>query len=164
MSPAAQLGIGFGITLGMLSLAGIAAIYIWHRRRTPRNNEDDGGSKKARYYDMLAKMIPFRKYKDNKDDPEWSIESVEKVSIVGNMRAQSVSTNSRSDSRGSGRSTTGGTIPIAMPKRKMSMALTSHPLTPNYTSFPLPPLEARDGLARKDGNKSEDTKPVRWPL
>ncbi|KAF2820278.1 hypothetical protein CC86DRAFT_387316 [Ophiobolus disseminans] len=163
MSPGAQLGVGFGVTFGLLSMAGVVSFYIWRRRRNP-SNDIDGDSNRANYRERLAKVFTFRRYRDNKGDPEWSIESAEKVSIVRNMRAQSVSTTSRSDSRGSGRSTKNGAIPITMPKRKMSMALTSHPLTPNYTAFPGPPLVPQASSAKTDKVENDVPKPVSWPL
>lgn len=162
ISPMAQLGMSFGITFGVLAVAGVAGIYLWRRRRY-RRGADQSENDKQKYRTMLSKVLTFRRSKDNKDDPEWSIESAEKVAIVGNMRAQSVSTSSRSDSRGSDGSNTIGIIPIAMPQRKMTIALTSHPPTPNRSAFPKSPsdVQPNNALEKEYGPKE---KPKSWAL
>ncbi|KAJ4366198.1 hypothetical protein N0V83_007833 [Neocucurbitaria cava] len=103
-SSPSMAGVGVGVSLGVLSVAGIAGFFLWRRRHNQRRSSttpsDDSNSSET---SILGKIFGLKKYKDNRSDPEWSIESAEKVSIAKNMRAQSVSTTtvSRSDSRGS---------------------------------------------------------------
>jgi hypothetical protein len=160
----AQLGMGFGITFGVISLAGIAGLYLWRRRRnSPSTNGSDSDSDKADYRNRLAKVFGFKRTRDTKDDAEWSIESAEKVSIVKNMRAQSVNTVSRSNSRSSEKSETVGIIPIAMRGRNLTVALTSHPMTPSYTAYAAQPPEAKVHVPKLNGSENEP-KPDSWPL
>jgi hypothetical protein len=164
MSSMAQLGMGFGITFGVISLAGIAGLYLWRRRRnSPSTNGSDSDSDKADYRNRLAKVFSFKRTRDTKDDAEWSIESAEKVSIVKNMRAQSVNTVSRSNSRSSEKSETVGIIPIAMRGRNLTVALTSHPMTPSYTAYAAQPPEAKVHVPKLNGSENEP-KPDSWPL
>jgi hypothetical protein len=164
MTAMAQVGMGIGITFGAMSLAGVAGLYLWRRRRNSHDsNGSDNDSDKADYRDRLAKVFSFKRQKDNKDDAEWSIESAEKVSIVKNMRAQSVQTVSRSNSRGSDNSDHIGVIPIAMRGRNMTVALSSHPMTPSYTGFVVKPSEANTEIPKMDPVQRE-LKPSGWPL
>jgi hypothetical protein len=113
-------------------------------------------------------MFRLGAYKDNKDDAEWSIESAEKVAIVGKVRAQSVLTVSRSNSR---RSNAGNEI-VTMESggrsgsgRTQTVALSSHPMTPSYTAFEKADGgvkgSVREGDAEEDGEEREAGS---WPL
>jgi hypothetical protein len=86
---------------------------------------------------------------------------VEKVSIVGNMRAQSVLTVSRSNSRRSDTSSETGAIPIGIRGRATTVALNSHPMTPSYTAFTTKTSDAKVLESRSGDN---DLKPSGWPL
>jgi hypothetical protein len=151
MSAMVQVGMGIGITFGAMSLAGVAGLYLWRRRRNSRDsNGNNNHSEKADYRDRLAKVFSFKRHRDTKDDAEWSIESAEKISIVKNMRVQSVNTVSRSNSRGSDHSDHVSTFPIAMRGRNMTVALSSHPMTPSYTGFVAELSETKPGVPKMD--------------
>ncbi|CAO2657990.1 Nn.00g072500.m01.CDS01 [Neocucurbitaria sp. VM-36] len=167
MSSASMAGMGVGVTFGVLSIAGAVGFFLWRRRQNQRSDNTSDNSEES---NILGKLLGLKKYKDNKGDPEWSIESAEKVTIGKNMRAESVSTSSRSNSRGSDGSKPGsgaGRVnPSVVPsRRKLSMpttALGSHPLTPDISSFPLPPTSSADVKASGSGLGEE--KRANWPL
>jgi hypothetical protein len=130
------LGLGVGIAIGILMLAGIAGLYLWRRRRNMHNHTVNGlGDVDIEASEQTGKhnkgFVKFFKLRRRVDDTEWSIESAEKVSIVKNVRAQSVLT--RSSSRRSDTSIESGVIPIGIPEQRV--ALTSHPMTPSYTAI-----------------------------
>jgi hypothetical protein len=158
MTPMVQVGLGLGITVLIFLLSGIAGLFLWRRRKGSRNDNDDTTKPNGRKF--LARIFNFRRLKNNKD-AEWSIESVEKVSIVGNMRAQSVLTVSRSNSQRSDGSSETGAIPIGIRGRAMTVALNSHPMTPSYTSFA---SKGSDAKTLKPGSVGEELKPSGWPL
>lgn len=83
---------------------------------------------------------------------------MEKVSIVKNMRAQSVLTVSRSNSKRSVDSNETGTIAIGMRGRAATMALNSHPMTPSYTAHA---PEAKPSVPKSEVG---DPKTNSWPL
>jgi hypothetical protein len=160
MPPTVQIGLGVGIALCVLSLAGAAAFYLWQRRRTTNRNKTPRPS----HHNVAKEFLNFRRHKDNKDDAEWSIESVEKVAIVGKVRAQSVLTVSRSNSRRSNGTNEGGTISIGMRGRAPTMALNSHPMTPSYTAFDIGPSGMKLPLPKNDLKDEEELKSSSWPL
>jgi hypothetical protein len=135
------LGLGVGLIIGVLMLVGIAGLYLWRRRRTmptnisdsTKNNHIKGAHHNAKHDNGFSRFFTLRRSKDS-GDTEWSIESASKVSIVKNVRAQSVLT--RSPSKKSNVSSQSGVIPIIIPEEGIKMALTSHPLTPSYTGIP----------------------------
>jgi hypothetical protein len=129
------LGLGVGLLIGVLLLAVIAGLYLWHRRRSTLikndiNNKNDVNVRN--YHNLINGPFKSKEHTKTEDDPEWSIESAEKVSITKNMRAQSVLT--RSSSKRSNASSESG-IAIRRPEQTVRMALTSHPLTPSYAVF-----------------------------
>jgi hypothetical protein len=171
MSASAMAGVGVGITFGVLSIAGIAGFYLWRRYRSHQGNDDTTTA--AEQCNILGKFFGMKKYKDNKQDPEWSIESAEKVPIVKNMRAQSISTVSRSNSQGSDGQRPGtraGPGPgvnstVVPPRRNVGMqntALKSHPVTPDASAFPVPP--SFPGGAKMGDEAAREEKPSNWPL
>jgi hypothetical protein len=117
-------------------LAGMAGLYLWRRRRNMHNHTVNGldhvnneaSEQTGRHNKSFIKFFRLRR---RVDDTEWSIESAEQVSIIKNVRAQSVLT--RSSSKRSGTSIESGVIPIAIPEQRV--ALTSHPMTPSYTAI-----------------------------
>lgn len=163
MSFAAQLGMGFGITFGLLCVVGLVGIYIWHRRRR-LSKESDGDLHQENYRERLAGLLTFKKRKDNQDDAEWTIESAEQMPIIRNVRPQSVSMLSRPDSGGSSPYDTDGATTSTIPKCTMSLALSSHPLTPKYTAFPVGSHEAQAESVKKDESKDGARNSTKWPL
>lgn len=161
MSPAAQIGLGIGLTFFLVVSGAIAGLYFWRRRKLSQDvqsgDNNNMGSIKPGPLNSLKQIFNFRRFR-TKDDAEWSIESVEKVSIVKNMRAQSVLTVSRSNSRKSVASNETGTISIGMRGRAATMALNSHPMTPSYTAHA---PEAKPSMPKSEVGES---KPNSWPL
>lgn len=149
--PMAQVGLGLGIAFLVLSVVAIAGLYVWYRRRrSSSSNSDDIKDTKAMPLTRLFAFTPlaWRRTKNTKDDAEWSIESVEKVSIVRNVRAQSVLTVSRSNSRRSDGPSESGSY-----GRGARVALSSHPMTPSYTAV----------LKKGPGGK-DNLEATGWPL
>jgi LPXTG-motif cell wall-anchored protein len=164
MDTAAQIGLGIGITFGIILLAGVAGLYLWRRRRNLHDNSMSYvGSDKVKHRTKLPKIHAIKRRGDAQDDAEWSIESAEKVSIVKNMRAQSVNTVSRSNSHTSEKSNDGCVAPIAMRGGNLTAALTSHPMTPSYTGFRTGDGEAKVQLPKLDLEKRE-LKLLGWPM
>lgn len=169
MSPSARAGVGVGITFGVLSIAGMAGLYLWRRHRNQQGHDDKTTSEQC---NILGKFFGLKKYKDNKQDPEWSIESAEKVPIVKNMRAQSVSTVSRSDSRSSdtprpGTGSVGTNTSVVPPRRNVGLsntALRSHPITPDASAFPIPPSFTVNTKMSENVPKEKEQKSGNWPL
>ncbi|KAH7390833.1 hypothetical protein DE146DRAFT_144324 [Phaeosphaeria sp. MPI-PUGE-AT-0046c] len=164
MSATAQIGLGIGLTLFIIVSASIAGLYFWRRRKNSSNGQPgdismDSANRSPR--NLFKQIFDFRRYRDGRDDAEWSIESVEKVSIVKNMRAQSVLTVSRSNSRRSVGSNETGTIPIGMRGRAATMALNSHPMTPSYTAHNTDKADVKSPMPKSEVGES---KPNNWPL
>jgi hypothetical protein len=153
MPPTVQIGLGVGIAVCVLSLSGMAAFYTWRRRK---NSNQNLSTPKADRRTSPIKFFTPRRYKDNKDDAEWSIESVEKVAIVRNMRAQSVLTVSRSSSRRSNGTSDNGTVAVGIHGRVPTLALNSHPMTPGDIAFDTASSPANLAVSKdslKDGEK-----------
>jgi hypothetical protein len=148
--PAAQVGLGLGIAFLVLSLVAIAGLCIWYRRRNASVNSDGVNGKIVTPFTRLFAFKPFswERTKGTKDDAEWSIESVEKVSIVRNVRAQSVLTVSRSNSRRSDKTSESGSNGHGAP-----VALSSHPMTPSYTA-----------VLKRGPRAKDDLDSTGWPL
>jgi hypothetical protein len=113
-------------------------------------------------------MFHLRDYKNNKDDAEWSIESAEKVAIVARVRAQSVLTVSRSNSRRSNAAVENATATMGIRGREpQTLALNSHPMTPSYTAFDSAAGEKKGPEVKsdtKDDEEEEEGKSDSWPL
>jgi hypothetical protein len=160
MPPTVQIGLGVGIAVCVLSLAGVAAFYIWRRRK--HSNHDDTLKVDRRI--GFKKYFTFGRYRNNKDDAEWSIESVEKVAIVGKVRAQSVLTISRSNSRRSNGTSENGTRVVAIHGRAPTMALHSHPMTPSYTAFDTGASGTKLSVSKDVSKHEEEQRSSSWPL
>jgi hypothetical protein len=160
MPPTVQIGLGVGIAVCVLLLAGMAAFYTWRRRK---NSSHDDTFKVYRRID-LKKFFTFGRYKNNKGDAEWSIESVEKVAIVGKVRAQSVVTVSRSNSRRSNGTSENGTRVVAIHGRAPTLALNSHPMTPSYTAFDTEIPGTKSSVPKDVPKHEEEQKSSSWPL
>ncbi|OAK97571.1 hypothetical protein IQ06DRAFT_350320 [Phaeosphaeriaceae sp. SRC1lsM3a] len=163
MSPTAQIGLGIGLTLFVVVSIAIAGLYFWRRRKDSHPQPADSNMESVNPggpRNFLKQIFNFRRYRDN-NDAEWSIESVEKVSIVKNMRAQSVLTVSRSNSRRSVGSSETGTISIGMRGRAGTMALNSHPMTPSYTAHATKTTEAKPSVPKSEVGESKSNN---WPL
>jgi hypothetical protein len=119
------LGLGIGLVIGVLMLAGIAGLHLWRRRRNTPIKADIDIECKDKTISSCNTV--------NQHDTEWSIESAEKVLITKNMRAQSVLT--RSSSKRSNASSESDIAPAGGPDQARKMALTSHPMTPSYAAF-----------------------------
>lgn len=117
----------------MLLLAGIAGLYLWRRRRNTYNNHVNDNA--TLYSNSSGSLSTPRQYIKNQDGIERSIESAEKVSIVKNVRAHSVLT--RSSAKRPDASGESGINPTATQEQRISVALTSHPMTPSYTALAL---------------------------
>ncbi|KAF2268276.1 hypothetical protein CC78DRAFT_589293 [Lojkania enalia] len=147
MSPAARAGLGVGISFGLISIASIIGLYIYRRRksRVPLSSASHTSSS-----DLLGGFFHFARTKTRDDDAEWSIHSAEKIEIV--RGASSVRTGSRSDSRGSAISSSGGGkgikiervgLDVFPERRTPNPALTSNPVVGSppdikKASWPLP--------------------------
>lgn len=136
---------GVGLIIGVLMLGGIAGLFLWRRRKTTLNNlsASNDAHLDPNPHKGFAKFFEPRQRKGS-EDTEWSIESAEKVSIVKNVRAQSVLT--RSSSKRSNVVSESGVIPIGIPEEGTRIALTSHPMTPSYARLALrkSEIEGRD--------------------
>lgn len=173
MGPMAVAGVGVGLTFGVLSVAGVAGFFLYRRRQNQRHDDANNDPDNSEESNILRKLFGRKKYNDNKGDPEWSIESAEKVAISQNMRAQSVRTTSRTDSRGSDGSKSGTGSDVSsvkrsvMPQRKKlempNTALGSHPITPDISSFPLPPTSLAADVKASESTAQEEKK-ANWPL
>ncbi|KAH8723197.1 hypothetical protein GQ44DRAFT_828398 [Phaeosphaeriaceae sp. PMI808] len=140
-STGTPMGMGVGIAFSVFTIAGVAGIYLWRRHTNLRKqfknravlNDNDENKPPppppphTRPSSILSKVLQLRRAskqrvsRDIKTDPEWSIESVEKVSISKNLRAHSVV--SRSNSRGSEK----GVIPIMIANTPPPLSLVSTP-------------------------------------
>jgi hypothetical protein len=138
----------------------MAAFYTWRRR----NNSGHADTFKVDRRIDLKKFFTFGRYKNNKDDAEWSIESVEKVAIVGKVRAQSVVTISRSNSRRSNGTSDNGTRVVAIHGRAPTLALNSHPMTPSYTAFETGISGTKSSVPKDVSKHDEEQKSSSWPL
>jgi len=117
-------------------LGGIAGLFLLRRRKNKPNNlsASTDAHLASKPHKRFAKFFKLRPRKGS-EDTEWSIESAEKVSIVKNVRAQSVLT--RSSSKRSNALSESGVIPIGIPEEGARVALTSHPMMPSYTRLAL---------------------------
>jgi hypothetical protein len=153
-----HIGLGIGITFGVIFLGGMAGLYLWRRSRALHDNKTrNSNSDEVDHRIRLPKVLVFNRRKDAEDDTEWSIESAEKVSILRNVRAQSVNTVSRSNSRTSEKSNGVNVAPTAMRGGNSTAALTSHPMISSYTR-----TGAKGGGAKEPGER--ESKLPNWPL
>ncbi|KAH3911270.1 hypothetical protein HBI56_106350 [Parastagonospora nodorum] len=145
------IGLGVGLIIGMLMLGGIAGLFLWRRRKNKLNKLEASNDihLDPNPHKGFAKFFKLKQPKGS-EDTEWSIESAEKVSIVKNVRAQSVLT--RSSSKRSNALSESGVIPIGIPEEGTRIALTSHPMTPSYTRLALRKSEMKD----KDAGLEEE--------
>lgn len=166
-----KAGLGIGITLVILLIAGAVAYGLYRRRtmgaREPLSSETDGRiggppPRRTVLKDTLAGFFGSRDKNKDKGDPEWSIESAEQVSIVRAGSVKSIESQPRamtpqlpdpalppSRSALSGNGTellkVGMTMPERIPTQKLAdLALRSNPpVSPSL--FPSPPRAGKVG-------------------
>ncbi|KAH7138458.1 hypothetical protein B0J11DRAFT_500678 [Dendryphion nanum] len=97
MNSSTRAGIGIGVTLSIVSIAAIAGIFLYRRRRNRRHARTDIPPSSRGFGSFGGFLLLNRdKSSSQPSDQEWIIESAEKVEIV---RGASARTLSRSDSR-----------------------------------------------------------------
>jgi hypothetical protein len=162
-----KAGVGIGITLAILTIAGAIAYQIYHRRTMKareRLGSEPGSQDSGPPHRSLALTSLFRPRdkREQNHDPEWSIESAEKISIIRAGSVKSVESQPRpitpqlpslplSEPKpalaGSGTELlkVGMTIPERKPTPRLAdMALRSNPpVSPG--SFPSPPRAGNIG-------------------
>lgn len=166
MSAGEKAGLGIGITLVLLAIAGAVVFFLLRRRKSSAVSGTEGRRGLA-----LGGFFGPKDGNKPKPDPEWSIESASKVSILRAGSVKSVSSNAR---------TATPTLPppprqfplepklamgtevvkvgMTVPDRKLSSGLANLALRSNPpispSAFPSPP-ESRE-------REREDA--PRWPL
>lgn len=120
--------LAFGITFAIISIASIAGFILWRRYWKQASTKNASSFSPHR---TLKKLLKYKKRDHVEPDPEWSIEPAEKVEIVKNLRAQSVSTISRSNSRSSDPQPPAEVRNIYTSRKPTipNLALGSHPVT-----------------------------------
>tara|TARA_R110002003_G_scaffold112_29_gene9783 strand:- start:10902 stop:11978 length:1077 start_codon:yes stop_codon:yes gene_type:complete len=161
LSPFAQLGVSFAVTFSVLFLAAAIAIYIWHRRRALRHNV---ANNRPSFGECAKKILRLKKKKIGREDPEWSIESAEEVFITRAARAQSISTVSRLDSRGTDGTSDIGERPSGVQRQEMTLALTSRSIISTPAAIKAGLSEAPGGLAQENKRQTKEVKFRSWPL
>ncbi|KAF2450675.1 hypothetical protein P171DRAFT_439285 [Karstenula rhodostoma CBS 690.94] len=166
LSAGEKAGVGIGIALAILAIFGAIA-YELYRRREMKAREPLGSQYEGPPHRRLVLTGAFKSYfgprnkGEQKGDPEWSIESAEKVFIVRAGSIKSVESQPRpmtpplpslplSGPRpalsGSGTELlkVGMTVPERKPTPRLAdLALSNPPVSPS--SFPSPPRAGKNG-------------------
>lgn len=168
MNQTMRASVGVGVTLGVVSIAGIAGLYLWRRHRIQRSNNSPVRSNQS---NIFGKIFNTKNHKHDKKDSEWSIPHAEEADNVQRTRVQSVSTASLNDSRNSDsqKSDFGdeGTNTFIPPRRILNLpntALGSHPITPIISSFPTRPVFPTGTRAKERTVKEDEQVNGSWPL
>jgi hypothetical protein len=122
------------------------------------------GRNRPSFGEFAEKILRLKKKKIDREDPEWSIESAEGVSITRTARAQSISTVARLDSRGTDGASDIGERPNGVQRQEMTVALTSTSTKSTPAAIKTRLSEAPGGLAQEKKRQTREVKFRSWPL